>query len=133
VGCPARQFGVALLAVAGEPPGVDAVGLAEASERANEGLDLAGISAVRRHARRSGGCEQGGLVAAGGLADHEAVRGQALGEGAKSFGVVGELGGASGRHVENGYGLLADIAADDAGQDGGVGEGGGGGHGQGIL
>jgi hypothetical protein len=77
-------------------------------------LTLRASAKVRRHARRGGGQEQGGLVAAGGLADHEAGRRQALGEGEKSFGVVGELGGASGRHVENRDGLLADIAADDA-------------------
>ena len=35
---PAREFGAAVLSVSGERPGVDGVGLAERSERADEGL-----------------------------------------------------------------------------------------------
>lgn len=40
---PARKLGVALLAVAGEGAGIDGVGLGDPPERADEGLDLAGI------------------------------------------------------------------------------------------
>jgi hypothetical protein len=62
------QRGMSLLTVAGEPPGVDAVGLAQAAERADEGLELAGIGAVCGDTGIGGGQEQGSLVAAGGLA-----------------------------------------------------------------
>ena len=78
-GLPARQFGVTLLAIAGEPSGIDAVGFAERAARADEGLDRAGIGTMRRHPRHSGGHEQGGLIATGRLADHQGSPGAGLG------------------------------------------------------
>lgn len=45
---------------------------------------------------------------------------QTLGEDEKSFGVVGDLGGAADRRVENSNDILADIAADHAEREDGI-------------
>lgn len=72
-------------AVAGERFGVERVALAERAEGADEGLDLAGIGAMGRAAGCQQRREQGVLVAAGGLADGQAVRPQPCCEGRQSL------------------------------------------------
>ena len=73
-GAPARELGAAVLAVSGEGFGVDGVGFAERSKRADEGLDLAGVGSVGRNAVGEQGGQQIAFIAARGLADDEAGR-----------------------------------------------------------
>ncbi|MCU0838296.1 MAG: hypothetical protein MUE49_06180 [Rhodospirillales bacterium] len=110
-GLPARQFGVAFLTVAGEAAGIDRVGFAEPAERADKRLDLAGIGAVRGHARQGGGGEQGALVAAGGLADDEAFLRQGFDKGGQHGRIVGKLGSPAAQRIEHGDAGFADITA----------------------
>ena len=103
-----------LLAVAGEALGVDGVGLGDAAERADEGLDLAGVGPVGGNTGLGGGDQQVSFVAAGGFADHQAVAVELLDEGGERLGLVGDLAGLPGQGVEHDDLGLADVAADDA-------------------
>lgn len=106
---------MALLCVAGQRPGIEAVAFAQGPERADEGLDLARVGTV---GGASGG-QQGGqervLVAAGRLADDEAGAIQAGGEGGERLGCVGQGVGAAVAAVAGDDAGLADVAADEAG------------------
>ena len=89
-GLPEREFGVTLLGVSGQRPGVDGVGFAERSERADEGLDLAGVGAVSRDACGDEGGQEIALIAAGRLADYEAGRVERCGKVEQSAWLVGD-------------------------------------------
>ena len=113
-GLPEREFGVAVLGVSGQRPGVDGVGFAERSERADEGFDLAGVGAVSRDACGEQGGQEIALIAAGRLADHEAGRVERGGEVEQSSWLVGDrtrpgIGG-----VEDDDFGFADVAPDEA-------------------
>ena len=88
-GLPEREFGVAVLGVSGQRPGVAGVGFAERSERADEGLDLAGVGAVSRDACGDEGGQEIALIAAG-LADYEAGRVERGGKVEQSAWLVGD-------------------------------------------
>ena len=65
----------ALEAVAGQPGGVDAVGLGASSMRGDEGFHLGGVGAAAGQAQLHGRFQQLALVAAGGLADQPVIVG----------------------------------------------------------
>ncbi len=109
---PEREAAMPLAPVAGERPRVDRVGLAEDAERADEGLDLAGVGAVGRDAGREQGGQKIALVAAGGLADDEAGRIKRGGELGQGLRLVGDRARSAMGFVEHDDAGLADIATD---------------------
>jgi hypothetical protein len=113
-GLPARQFSAAVAAVSGERLGVDGVGFADCAERADEGLDLAGVGAMDGNAGGEQGGKQGALVAAGGLADDETRRLEARGEVRQGLGLVGDRARAAGHGIEDDDRGFADVATDEA-------------------
>ena len=106
-----------LLAIAGQRTGIDRIGLAQGAKRADEGLDLAGIGAVRLPAGIGQGAEQSGFMAAGRFADHQTVRIKCRSERGKRFRVIGNAHNTAA--VEGNDAVLAHIAADAAGRSGG--------------
>jgi hypothetical protein len=118
-GLPARQLGVALSPVAGEPSGVQGVGLAMTAQRAQEGADLARIAAMDGQTKGHGGGQQGGFIAAGGFADQQRVAPELAEHAGQDLdGVLHRLGGGS-EAVEDDDAVLADVTAEDA-RTGGV-------------
>src|SRR6185437_13657516 len=118
---PAGELAMPILAIAGKGAGIDRVVLAQGSERTDVSLHLAGIGAMGGAAGRIDRVEQRGLVAAGRFADHQRVRLETGSEGSKYRRLVGEAGDCSATAVEDNDLLLADIAADERGRQGGDG------------
>ena len=117
---PGRKFGAAVLAVSGEGFGVDGVGFAERSKRADEGFDLAGVGSVGGNAGGDERGEQGVFVTAGGFTDDEAGRLEPRGEVRQGLRRVGDRVRAAAHGVENDDDGLADVATDEARGRGGV-------------
>ncbi|RIA78672.1 hypothetical protein C1645_746431, partial [Glomus cerebriforme] len=116
-GLPAGEACVAFLGVVGERASIEGVALGQGAERADEGLDLAGVGPVGGASGREQSGQKGVLVTAGGLAHDQAGRVEAGREGGEAVGLVGQGPEAGIAAVEHHDAGLANIAAEEAGGD----------------